>query len=54
MENKYSHIIWDWNGTLFNDTNWCVDVINSMLKKRSLKTLESLEEYHKAFLLPYN
>lgn len=52
MENKYSHIIWDWNGTLFNDTNWCVDVINSMLKKRSLKTLESLEEYHKAFCFP--
>lgn len=49
MKVKYSHIIWDWNGTLFNDTGWCIDVINSMLHKRNLKTLDSTDAYHKAF-----
>jgi len=52
MKNTYSHIIWDWNGTLFNDAVWCIDVINLMLQKRSLKTLESLDDYHKAFCFP--
>ena len=52
MKNLYSHIIWDWNGTLFNDVDWCVDVINSMIQKRNLKTLESLNDYHKVFCFP--
>lgn len=52
MKNTYSHIIWDWNGTLFNDVSWSIDVINRMLKKRSLKTLESLDDYHKVFCFP--
>lgn len=52
MENTYSHIIWDWNGTLFNDVGWCVDVINLMLQKRNLKTLESINAYHNVFCFP--
>ncbi len=52
LKNIYSHIIWDWNGTLFNDTNWCIDVMNIMLQKRNLKTLESINDYHKAFNFP--
>ena len=49
---KYSHIIWDWNGTLFNDVNWCFGVINSMLSKRGIKTLRGLDEYRDAFCFP--
>ena len=49
---KYSHIIWDWNGTLFNDVGWCIDVINQMLSKRKLKTLEGVSEYHNVFCFP--
>jgi phosphoglycolate phosphatase len=52
LKNIYSHIIWDWNGTLFNDTDWCINVINNMLQKRNLKTLESINAYHKAFCFP--
>ena len=33
---KYSHIVWDWNGTLLDDTDVCVDVMNGMLARRGL------------------
>lgn len=49
MKNKYSHIIWDWNGTLFDDVNWCINVINQMLDKRRMKILSDVSAYHEAF-----
>jgi len=49
---KYSHVIWDWNGTLFNDVDWCFRVINSMLSKRGIKTLQGIDEYREAFCFP--
>ena len=54
MQSKkyYSHIIWDWNGTLFDDVGWCVTVVNKMLAKRNMKRLESVLEYHNAFCFP--
>ena len=33
---KYRHIIWDWNGTLWDDTWLCVEINNHMLQRRSL------------------
>lgn len=47
----YKHVIWDWNGTLFNDIELCVNIINSVLVKRNLKAL-SLEQYRKIFTFP--
>ena len=32
----YTHIIWDWNGTLFNDTWLCLDIFNAMLRAHGL------------------
>ncbi len=32
----YRHIIWDWNGTLFDDAWLCVRVMNGMLARRKL------------------
>ena len=49
---KYSHIIWDWNGTLFDDVGACVRAINQMLGKRGLPLLESVEAYRKVFGFP--
>jgi phosphoglycolate phosphatase len=48
----YSHIIWDWNGTLLDDVNWCIAVINNMLSKRSIKELGNIQEYHRVFCFP--
>ena len=39
---KYSHIIWDWNGTLFNDVEWCVKTVNRMLANRNIKVLDNI------------
>jgi phosphoglycolate phosphatase len=33
---KYRHIIWDWNGTLWDDTWLCVEINNLMLQRRNL------------------
>ena len=48
---KFKHIIWDWNGTLLNDTALCLDIINGLLKTKNLKTL-SLEDYRFIFDFP--
>lgn len=44
-------IIWDWNGTLLNDTEICRISINIMLKKRDLVEL-SLTDYRTVFTFP--
>jgi len=49
---RYSHIIWDWNGTLFDDVSWCITVINQMLSKRGIKTIRGISDYHNAFCFP--
>lgn len=48
---KYSHIIWDWNGTLLNDAWLCVEVMNDMLKSRNLPLI-TLEKYRSIFCFP--
>lgn len=49
--NNYQHIIWDWNGTLLNDVNLCADIMNNLLKTRSLPTI-TLEKYREIFTFP--
>ncbi|HKL34601.1 MAG TPA: HAD family hydrolase [Tangfeifania sp.] len=44
-------IIWDWNGTLLNDLDLCIDSINALLKKRSLKLLDHAS-YKEVFSFP--
>ena len=48
---KYKHIIWDWNGTLLNDTWLCVEGINNSLEKRSIDTITK-EVYRRVFSFP--
>jgi phosphoglycolate phosphatase len=48
---KYTHIIWDWNGTLLNDAWLCVDVMNTMLAERKLPLI-TLEIYRNIFDFP--
>ena len=36
---QYAHVIWDWNGTLFDDVALCVDVMNGLLRRRAMTTL---------------
>lgn len=47
----YQHIIWDFNGTLMDDTWLCLEVMNSMLSQRGLSAL-ALEQYSEIFDFP--
>ncbi|MBI9035394.1 MAG: HAD family hydrolase [Bacteroidales bacterium] len=44
-------IIWDWNGTLLNDTDICLEAINRMLSKRNIPILTH-ESYQELFMFP--
>ena len=50
-EKSYTHLIWDWNGTLLDDAWLCVDVMNSMLKERNLPEM-TLATYQDIFGFP--
>jgi len=48
---KYTHIVWDWNGTLLDDNWLCVEVMNTLLSARNLPLL-TLERYRDIFDFP--
>ena len=49
--NKYTDIIWDWNGTLFDDVKLCHSIMNELLIRRSLPIL-TLQRYKEIFTFP--
>jgi len=48
---EYKYIFWDWNGTLIDDVWLAVEVINRMLKKRSLPEID-IKRYKEIFDFP--
>ncbi len=48
---KYSHFIWDWNGTLFDDAHLCTQILNGILKRYN-KSAISFEDYQREFGFP--
>lgn len=48
---QYRHLIWDWNGTLLDDTCLCAEIINEMLVDRGREPW-SLEAHRSAFDFP--
>lgn len=51
VKSPCKHIIWDWNGTLLNDTWLCVEVLNCLLAKRGREQLTQ-DEYRQNFGFP--
>lgn len=49
---KYTHVIWDWNGTLLDDVELGFSTINALLKKRHLCPLEDIDAYRDIFGFP--
>lgn len=47
----YKHVIWDWNGTLLEDVNLCVTIMNNILTDKRMKTM-SVEYYRDIFTIP--
>ena len=48
---KYTHLIWDWNGTLQDDVWLCIDVMNGLLQKRHKPPI-TLQQYLEIFGFP--
>lgn len=49
---KYSHVIWDFNGTILNDIQIGIDAVNVLLERYNKKRIESVDEYRSAFGFP--
>jgi phosphoglycolate phosphatase len=48
---RYDHVIWDWNGTLFDDVSLGVEVANLMLGRRGLAHVDA-DHYREIFGFP--
>ena len=49
---KYTHLMWDFNGTIFDDADAGIDAVNKMLKERGLEPIPSRERYKQIFDFP--
>ena len=45
-------IIWDWNGTILDDTLVCKTIANTMLAERNIPTLPDMDAYRAVFGFP--
>lgn len=48
----YTHIVWDFNGTILDDVGISIESVNVLLKRRGLPTVDSVEMYHSVFGFP--
>ena len=51
IQPRHRHLLWDWNGTLLDDLDLCVDIVNGLLAKRALPSID-LARYHAHFDFP--
>lgn len=51
MQNNIKYLIWDWNGTLFNDVKLGVEIINNLLKNNNLTPI-TYDTYRNIFTFP--
>ena len=49
---KYKYVIWDWNGTILDDVDINIEIINILLKERKLPPIDSVEKYKNLFSFP--
>lgn len=49
---NYDLVIWDWNGTLLNDTELCYRIANEMRVERGMTPMRGVEEYRDYFMFP--
>lgn len=51
LRRDYRHIIWDWNGTLLDDLDLSIEIMNGLLVSRKLPPLDRAR-YHALFDFP--
>lgn len=52
MDMNPSLLIWDWNGTLLDDVEACLNVANAMLAARGMRLIPDLAAYRSIFRFP--
>lgn len=53
MENKrYTHAVWDFNGTVLDDVDTGIRAVNTLLSERGLRQIASVDEYRRVFGFP--
>lgn len=52
MKHKYTHLLWDFNGTIYADMNASRMATNCLLKARGLKEISTPEEMRQKFCFP--
>ena len=48
---KITHIVWDWNGTLFDDVNIGIECVNELLARYGLDIVDK-NRYYQVFGFP--
>ena len=48
---KYSYVLWDFNGTLLDDVDVCLHIMNTLLKEKEMPAL-TMEKYKDVFTFP--
>ena len=48
----YTHVIWDFNGTILDDVQIGIDSVNVLLRKRGLPTVASVDADREVFEFP--
>ena len=49
---KYSHIIWDFNGTIIDDVDIGINALNTLLRKYGYKEINDKDHYRSIFGFP--
>ena len=49
---NFDLVIWDWNGTLLDDTDMCYQIANEMRSERGMELMQGVEEYRRYFTFP--
>ncbi len=48
----YTHLLWDYNGTIVDDVQVGIDSLNTLLFRRGMKTIDTIPDYYKIFGFP--
>lgn len=52
MGNMKKVLIWDFNGTIIDDVDYCIDIENRMLRERNMDFISTYEQYRRDFCFP--
>ena len=49
---KYTYVVWDFNGTILDDVAIGIESVNTLLKRRGIEQIKSVEAYREVFCFP--